>query len=59
MPFERDDNDLVEIYYEKGWTDGLPIVPPTREKIDALLRAGVLSPEDVLGEVNNPEDEVF
>jgi hypothetical protein len=59
MPFERDDNDLVEIYYEKGWTDGLPMVPPTREKIDALLRAGVLSPEDVLGEVNNPEDEVF
>jgi hypothetical protein len=59
MPFERDDNDLVEIYYEKGWTDGLPIVPPAREKIDALLRAGVLSPEDVLGEVNNPEDEVF
>ena len=59
MPFERDDNDLVKIYYEKGWTDGLPIVPPTRDKIDALLRAGVLSPEDVLGEVNNPEDEVF
>ncbi|MBT3350355.1 MAG: hypothetical protein HN400_03625 [Nitrospinaceae bacterium] len=51
MPFERDENDLVEIYYEKGWTDGLPVVPPTREKIDALLKAGGLSGEDVLGDV--------
>ena len=23
--------DLVEWYYERGWTDGLPVVPPTPE----------------------------
>ena len=22
--------DLVELYYERGWSDGLPLVPPTR-----------------------------
>src|SRR4051794_27225278 len=27
--------DLVEWYFERGWTDGLPVVPPTREAIDA------------------------
>ena len=31
--------DLVEWYYEQGWTDGLPVVPPTPEKVVAMLRA--------------------
>jgi hypothetical protein len=51
MPYELGGEDPVEIYYEKGWTDGLPVVPPTREKIDALLRAGGLAPGEVLGEI--------
>ena len=29
--------DLVEHYFEQGCTDGLPVVPPTREKIDAIV----------------------
>ena len=29
--------DLVEYYYERGFTDGLPVVPPTPEKIDAIV----------------------
>ena len=29
--------DLVEWYFEQGWTDGLPVVPPTREAIDAAV----------------------
>lgn len=33
------DIDLVEYYYDQGWTDGLPVVPPTREKIDAIVAA--------------------
>lgn len=31
--------DLVEWYFEKGWTDGLPVVPPTVEKIEAMVTA--------------------
>src|SRR5690349_4029976 len=31
--------DLVEWYFEQGWTDGLPVVPPTREAIDAAVAA--------------------
>jgi hypothetical protein len=29
--------DLVEYYYERGFTDGLPVVPPTQEKIDEIV----------------------
>jgi len=29
--------DLIELYYERGWTDGLPVVPPTRQKVDAIV----------------------
>jgi len=31
--------DLVEYYFEQAWSDGLPVVPPTPEKIDAVLDA--------------------
>jgi hypothetical protein len=31
--------DLVETYFEQGWTDGLPVVPPTPEKLGAMLAA--------------------
>src|SRR5215475_2839315 len=31
--------DLVEEYFERDWTDGLPVVPPTRAKIDPIVAA--------------------
>src|SRR5436309_14478856 len=31
--------DLVEWYFEQGWTDGLPVVPPTRARVDAFVEA--------------------
>ena len=33
------DTDLVEWYFEQGWTDGLPVVPPTGERIAACIKA--------------------
>ena len=30
---------LVEWYFERGWTDGLPVVPPTRAQVDAVVEA--------------------
>jgi len=29
--------DLIELYYDRGWSDGLPVVPPTQEKLDAIV----------------------
>ncbi len=29
--------DLIEWYFGQGWTDGLPVVPPTRARVDAFV----------------------
>ena len=31
--------DLIEYYFEQGWTDGLPVVPPTPESVAAMVDA--------------------
>jgi hypothetical protein len=41
-------NDFFE---EKGWTDGLPIIPPTEERVGQMLAAVQHSPQDVIGAV--------
>jgi hypothetical protein len=38
----------IETCYAKGWTDGLPVVPPTELLVHAMLEAGPWKPEDVL-----------
>ena len=37
--------DEMEEMFERGWTDGLPVVPPTRQRVQAMLGAadGALS----------------
>lgn len=41
------DTDVVEWYYEQGWTDGLPVVPPTPAKVAAMVEALGGSPDQV------------
>src|ERR1700747_1792019 len=31
--------DLAEWYFAQGWTDGLPVVPPTPESVAAMVAA--------------------
>jgi hypothetical protein len=38
-----------ELFQRNGWTDGLPIVPPTQTGVAQFLEAAHLSPEDVIG----------
>ena len=38
-----------QFFYEKEWGDGLPIVPPTRQKIDAFLRFTDFDADESLG----------
>jgi hypothetical protein len=40
--------DLVEWYYEKGFSDGLPVVPPTPAKVAAMVAALGGEPDRVL-----------
>src|SRR6266704_3604121 len=39
--------DGMEIWFERGVTDGLPVVPPTRERVERML-AGAARPREVL-----------
>jgi len=42
---------LIEAYYERGWTDGLPVVPPSAASVSAALAAGGFRGPEVLGEI--------
>jgi hypothetical protein len=41
----------VERFFEEGWTDGLPVVLPTRRLVDAMVAASGAHPEVSLGEM--------
>lgn len=43
--------DAIEDYFERGLTDGLPVIPPTVERVTAMLAAAGLAGDEVLGEV--------
>jgi len=43
--------DAVEAYFEAGFTDGLPVVPPTPETVETFLAVAGLIGSEVLGEV--------
>lgn len=38
-----------ELFHERGWTDGLPVVPPTAQGVGACLEAAAMPPAHVLG----------
>jgi len=46
---EVDDGvDPIEFCYEQGWTDGLPVVPPTPAKVAAALAATGRAPDELV-----------
>jgi hypothetical protein len=40
---------VQELYHANGWTDGLPIVPPTREAVAACLDWAMTPPDQLVG----------
>lgn len=47
--FEGSFEEVNEYFYIKEWTDGLPIVPPTEEKVAQFLKYTKRQPDEVLG----------
>ena len=43
--------EAIEDYFDRGYTDGLPVVPPTAEAVEAMLDAADLEGPEVLGTV--------
>ena len=43
-----DSEDPIEAAFARGWTDGLPVTPPTEERVAAMLEGTSLSPDEVV-----------
>ena len=41
--------EAIEAYFDRGWSDGLPVVPPTPEAVATALEAAHLAPDEILG----------
>lgn len=44
-----DSEDPIEACHERGWSDGLPVVPPTPERVYRMLQGTSRKPDEVLG----------
>lgn len=46
-----DPAEAVEFCYRQGWTDGLPVVPPTPKRVSEFLEYAGHAPGDILGTI--------
>ncbi len=44
------EDNLQRQFFERGWTDGLPIILPTEERVRKMLTGTSRSPDEVVGE---------
>lgn len=40
--------DINDLFYRNAWTDGLPIIPPTMERVEKMLSGTSLPPDQVV-----------
>ena len=43
--------EFIEMVYARGWTDGLPVFPPTDEQVTAMIEYAGRDPDEVIGVV--------
>lgn len=47
-----DDVEFVtDVFYERGYTDGLPIIPPTSDRVESMLSGTSLRPGESVGRI--------
>ncbi len=49
--YRGDYGEVNRYFYRMGWTDGLPVVPPTAEAVEEMLRGTDLAPSHVVAEL--------
>lgn len=45
------------LFYNRGWTDGLPVIPPTPERYDKMLGASGLDADELLARIEPRQGE--
>jgi hypothetical protein len=43
--------DEIEALFERGWSDGLPLVPPTEARVLRMLGGTARDPQEVIGQI--------
>ena len=46
-----EDIDPIQFCYDQGWTDGLPVVPPTEDRVLAMLEGTALAASTVIAKI--------
>ncbi|MEX0617349.1 MAG: thioredoxin family protein [Pseudohongiellaceae bacterium] len=46
-----DSTDAIEACYDHGWTDGLPVVPPTPLRVMRMLNGSERDPREIIGAI--------
>ena len=41
--------EAIEFYFSRGWTDGLPVIPPTADRVSEFLDRAGRSPSAIVG----------
>jgi len=49
-------DEVQDYFLKKGWTDGLPIIPPTEQKVKEMLWGTSHSPEEIITTTMYPEE---
>ncbi|HQJ09345.1 MAG TPA: hypothetical protein PLF54_10125 [Deltaproteobacteria bacterium] len=47
--FKGTGSDVTDLFYKQKWSDGLPIVPPTPERVKKMLAGTSMKPGEVIG----------
>lgn len=51
IPVDGSVSDINDYFHEHGWTDGLPIIPPTEDLVQAMLATSPVPGDQVLGRI--------
>lgn len=49
MVFSGSYEEINRLFYQNGWTDGAPIVPPTEDAVEEMMKGTDLPPEYLVG----------
>jgi hypothetical protein len=49
-------DEVQDYFYKQGWTDGLPVIPPTEEKVREMLKETDHAPDKVVTSMMHPEE---
>ncbi|HJQ63599.1 MAG TPA: hypothetical protein VJ834_12105 [Burkholderiales bacterium] len=44
-------DDPMEVCFERGWSDGLPVTPPTDARVARMLKGTTRSPTEIVGRI--------